>query len=146
MVRWLLLAIVLCACSSPSRGKVELVDAPAAADVAPLIASELAKASRDGKQLVVYVGATWCEPCQRFHEAAAAGELDGQLGTLRLLVFDQDRDSSALVNAGYISEMIPLFAIPRPDGRASGNQIEGGIKGGGAVAQITPRLQKLIAR
>jgi hypothetical protein len=140
-----MLAVGLVACSSKEASpRLELVDAPAVADVAPLVKTELDKAAHDGKQLLVYVGASWCEPCQHFHDAAASGRLDATFGRLRLLVFDLDRDAEPLRGAGYISELIPLFAIPRADGMASGRQIEGSIKGDGAVDQIAPRLRELV--
>jgi hypothetical protein len=144
----LVLALALvaaCQQDAAPRGKVELVDAPAAADVAPLIARELVRAHAGGKQLLVYVGASWCEPCNRFHEAAAKGALDAAFPRLRLLIFDADRDHDALVRAGYDSALIPLFAEAAADGTASGRRIEGSIKGDGAVAEITPRLRALLA-
>jgi hypothetical protein len=132
-MRWLLL---LCACQ-PQR--VTFVPAPPG-DVAPLVQQQL----RHGR-ILVYVGAGWCEPCRRFHEAASAGKLDAELGGLRLYEFDYDRDEPRLRAAGYVSQLIPLFAVPGADGRASGRQIEGSIKGDGAVAQILPRLKALLA-
>lgn len=149
-MRWIAL-VALVACSSspssppPSPGKLELIDAPAVGDAAPTIAAEVTRATADGKQLVVYVGASWCEPCRYFHEAAVRGDLDATFPKLRLLVFDEDRDHDALEVAGYDSSMIPLFAVPQADGTSSGRQIEGSIKGEGAVAQITPRLTALLA-
>jgi hypothetical protein len=143
--------IVLAACeqsSSPPptpRGHLELVPAPMGGDIKQNIVDAIALAAKDHKQLIVYEGATWCEPCRQFHDAAAAGQLDRAFPTLRVLAFDEDQDGAALANIGYTSEMIPLFAIPNPDGTASGKQIEGSIKGDGAVANITPRLQKLLA-
>lgn len=122
---------------------MEWTPAPAG-DVAALVQKELARAHSDGRRLLVYVGAAWCEPCRRFHDAATAGKLDAQFGTLRLLEFDFDRDEARLRQAGYVSRLIPLFAAPNPDGRASGRQIEGSIKGDGAVGEITPRLAALL--
>lgn len=124
---------------------VELIEAPGG-EVAPTVQRELARARADGRRLLVYVGARWCEPCRYFHEAAAAGELDAIFPGLRLLEFDLDRDRDALEKAGYASRMIPLFALPREDGTGSGQQIEGSIKGPGAVAQIRPRLEALLAQ
>src|SRR4051812_5461645 len=123
----LLLVVALAACQSgttatASHAKLELVDAPPATDVAAYLAPLIARAAGDHKTLVVYVGASWCEPCQHFHEAAVANQLDEQFGDLRIVVFDDDRDESALVAAGYRSSMLPLFALPNPDGRASGKQ------------------------
>ncbi len=111
-----------------------------------MIAREVEQAARDGKQLLVYVGATWCEPCRRFHDAALAGQLDAGFSKLRLLVFDADRDTDALERAGYRWELIPLFALPKADGTSSGKQIEGSIKGDRAVDQIVPRLRALVGQ
>jgi len=141
------LAFVLIACqggsSEPQRRPLELVDAPAMADVAGYVASQVA---RGDATVVVYVGASWCEPCQRFHAAAATHQLDAAFAGLRLLMFDADRDGPALEAAGYRSTLIPLFALPGPAGRASGQQFEGSIKGDGAVAEILPHLRGLVGR
>lgn len=155
----LLVALALAGCSrdpsehrdvpaktAPRGGKVELTAAAPGEDAAGLVRRETERARADGRELVVYVGATWCEPCQRFHRAAKAGELDAVFPTLRLLEFDLDRDEPRLRAAGYVSTMIPLFAVPAPDGRATGLQIEGSIKGDGAVGQITPRLDAMLKK
>src|SRR4051794_1835975 len=131
--------------SAPAAAKapplpVEFVAAPADGEVAAIVQGEFARARDQGRTLLVYVGATWCEPCKRFHDAAAAGQLDATFPGLRLVEFDLDRDRDRLERAGYASRMIPLFALPRADGTGSGQQIEGSIKGEGAVHQISPRL------
>ena len=94
----------------------------------------------------MYVGATWCEPCQRFHEAAEAGKIQGALPPLRMLELDLDRDGERLAAAGYGSKMIPLFAVPGPDGRGTDVRIEGSVKGAGAIGNIVPRLSALLAQ
>jgi hypothetical protein len=138
----LLVGLIAAACQSPSR--VELVPAPPDGEVSAQVREELGRSHRQGRELLVYVGASWCEPCQRFHHAAAAGLLDREFPRLRLLEFDADRDNLRLVQAGYTSRLIPLFARPADDGRASGRQIEGSIKGEGAVGEIAPRLHALL--
>jgi thiol-disulfide isomerase/thioredoxin len=125
-------------------GKVEIVQAPPADDAAASIQREAARAKDEGRTLLVYVGAPWCEPCQRFHRAAEAGELDSIFPKLRLLEFDRDRDEARLSQAGCISHLIPLFAKPDALGHCSADRIEGSIKGDGAVAEITPRLRRLV--
>jgi thiol-disulfide isomerase/thioredoxin len=115
-------------------------------DVAETVRREVVRAKADKRDLLVYVGAKWCEPCQYFHNAAAAGQLDATFPGLRLVEFDLDRDKEALERAGYSSRMIPLFAVPRDDGSGSGEQIEGSIKGPGAVQQIAPRLKELLSK
>ena len=132
-----------CGSPRPPVRRLELVAAPAG-DVAELVKRELATSARVGRRLLVYVGATWCEPCQRFHHAAEAGELDKQFSNLRILAFDLDRDNERLATAGYVSQYIPLFALPGPDGRASARKVEGSVKGDSAVGEIAPRLQALL--
>lgn len=126
-------------------GKVELIAVPAAGELDEVVRAEIARARADQRELIVYVGAPWCEPCTRFHDAAARGELDRDFPKLRLLEVDHDRDEERLQRAGYRSRLIPLFAVPGPDGRASGRQIEGSVKGDGAVANIAPRLRALLS-
>lgn len=142
----LLLLSGLAACQRAAPRKVEIVHAPPSVDVARWVKGEMGRAAREGREVLVYVGATWCEPCQRFHAAAAAGRLDASYPTLRLLEFDRDRDEERLRAAGYTSNYIPLFAVPGPDGRASGRQVEGSIKGEGAVDNIAPRLSELLGK
>ena len=125
--------------------KPEIISAtPLDAPAEEIIKREMPRAKQDGKTLIVYVGATWCEPCERFKAALKAGQLDGAFPNLRMLDFDRTRDEARLERGGYISRLIPLFAIPDKSGRASGKQIEGSIKGPGAIGNIVPRLRRLL--
>ncbi|MBL8601152.1 MAG: thioredoxin [Myxococcales bacterium] len=114
--------------------------------LAPLVRAFSERARREGMTPLVYVGATWCEPCRYFHDAATRGGLDPALPPLALLELDLDRDGARIAEAGYASRMIPLFAVPGAEGRGTGLQIEGSIHGAGSPAEITPRLRALIAR
>jgi hypothetical protein len=124
--------------------RIEWIKAPAGEDAASVVKREIERAHIDKKRILVYVGATWCEPCTRFHDAAEAGQLDGVFPNLRLVEFDLDADGERLVRAGYASKMIPLFAIPTENGTGSGKQIEGSIKGEGAVVNLQNRLKPLL--
>jgi hypothetical protein len=130
--------------SAAAPGKLRLIE-PKEGSVETNVRDALSVARAEGRTLVVYVGATWCEPCQHFHHAAESGDLDAAFPRLTLLVFDLDRDRERLAAAGYRSTYIPLFALPGPDGAASGKQIEGGIKGDGAVRYISGRLRQMLA-
>ena len=115
-------------------------------DVDIVVRQSLQTAEQQQRRLVVYVGATWCEPCQAFHDAVERGELDDALTGVRLLEFDSDRDGARLRDAGYGGRYIPRFVLPNADGRAGEQRMEGGIKGEGAVANIMERLGPLLAR
>jgi len=110
------------------------------------VQKELAHATADGRRLIVYEGAPWCEPCKHFHEAVAQGELDAAFPTLTLLEFDADRDRDRLIAAGYGSQYIPLFALPGKDGRAAGPKAAGGIKGDGVVPYLSKKLAQLLTQ
>ena len=103
-------------------------------------------AAAEQRRVLVYVGASWCEPCQRFHEAVEQGRLDADLAGIRFLEFDADVDTAALTDAGYGGKLIPRFAVPGTDGRGSDAKIEGGVKGEAAVAHILERLKGLLAK
>jgi thiol-disulfide isomerase/thioredoxin len=132
--------------TSVAPAHVRVLDAPPTGDVREAVRQALSQAKGENRRVVVYVGATWCEPCQRFHKAAANGELDATFPDLTLLEFDLDRDRERLFAAGYSSKYIPLFALAGPDGSASGKQVEGGIKGEAAVAYMAPKLKALLGQ
>ena len=119
-----------------------LVAAPPGGGVAEVVGAE--RATAGDALVVVYVGAAWCEPCVAFHDALRSGQLDADLAGVRFLEFDRDRDQARLDADGYSSRYVPLFALPGPDGRASGQQIQGGHKGPGAAANIVQRLKPLL--
>jgi len=149
---FLLLVLVVAGCrkeeahADPAKPKmhVEMAVAAPFADVATQIREARADAKKRGRSLVVYIGATWCEPCQRFHKAAEHGELDKDFPTLSLLEYDLDTDGARLAVAGYAPKYIPYFGAPAEDGRASPRAFEGSVQGNGAVGNITPRLKSLM--
>ncbi len=126
--------------------QVRVIAAPSQATVEAAVKDELEGAKKEGRDVIVYVGAPWCEPCKKFHHAVERGELDDKLPNLTLIEFNLDEDRDRLSKAGYVSQFIPMFALPRADGHASGKYIEGSIKGDGAVQEIIPRLTKLLGK
>lgn len=130
-----------------ARPKPEILKAPAElADGRAWVRSELERAAKEQRKLVIYVGASWCEPCVRFHDAVLSGALDGELAGVRFLELDADRHERILGEAelGCASRMIPLFARPTAEGRCGAPRVEGAIKGEGAVGFILPRLRELL--
>lgn len=113
--------------------------------IGPVVLASQEEARAEGRRLVVYVGASWCEPCQAFHRAVDAGELDAELAGVRFLEFDSDADGAALTADGYGGRLIPRFAMPGADGRGDpARAIEGGVKGDGSVDHIVRRLRPLL--
>lgn len=99
-----------------------------------------------GRPVILYVGATWCEPCVRFHDALESGALDADLANAVFLEFDFDQHG-ALLGASDLaceSKLVPLFSRANADGTCSGRRAEGGVKGEAAVPSIVPRVKKLL--
>lgn len=133
--------------SLEARAKPEILKAdPGLAEGRAWVKAELSRAEADGRKLVIYVGASWCEPCVRFHDAVLSGELDRELAGVRFLELDADQHERIRGEAdlGCASRMIPLFARPTAEGRCGAERVEGAIKGEGAVGFILPRLRVLI--
>ncbi len=118
---------------------------PPQAPLEQFVQQHVEEADASGQRVLVYVGATWCEPCQRFHKALESGQLDDALAGTKFIEFDADKDRSELRAAGYASKYIPLFSVPDQSGHASGRAIEGSIKGDSAVREnLVPRLLALL--
>lgn len=143
---WALVILGSCEKSqrAPASGPqlVRAGDGPADA----VVRAAIAEADKAGQLVMVYVGATWCEPCKRFKQALASGELDQPLAGVRFVEFDDDHDEERLTAAGYDGEMLPRFVVPTREGRGTARRIEGSIKGAGAAAELTPRLRALLGR
>jgi hypothetical protein len=138
------LLVAACGLTAKPHG-VELINAPAGTtDVAALVRKTARQTAAEKRRLVVYVGATWCEPCKAIHEAAEQHRLDDTFPDLALLVFDLDRDGAALKQAGYESELIPLFVLPDADGRAGPRRQSGGVHEGDNVKLLTDKLHELL--
>lgn len=122
-----------------------LVAAPTSLPDGRAFVREQAAAHPD-RRVFVYVGATWCEPCVRFHDAVVRGELDRDLPNTLFVELDLDQHEQALGPNDLACEgkLVPRFARAEPDGSCGPRRAEGAIKGEGAVGVIVPRLKALL--
>jgi len=100
----------------PTTSRLRVVEADAEEGAASLIRTKRLEAKAEGRTLVVFVSATWCEPCKRFKAEIASGRLDARLGKTTLLAFDADRDGDRLGAAGYTFRFVPFVALPAANG------------------------------
>ncbi|MBL8921143.1 MAG: thioredoxin [Myxococcaceae bacterium] len=146
----LLVVVLLTACTrqgppADRTATVRFITPPIDGAVSQILLAQQQRVQAEHRRVLLYAGASWCEPCRFFHEAVDRGELTGRVGPLDLVAFDGQVDAERMLLSGYESQLIPLFAVPGPDGKASGRHIEGSIKGPGAVEEIVPRLKALLA-
>ncbi|MBX3228205.1 MAG: thioredoxin family protein [Labilithrix sp.] len=126
--------------SAPAeRGKVVVQAAAADGDAISIIRTARLQAKAQGRVLVVYVSATWCEPCKRLKAEIEAGSLDDRLGKTTLLAFDADKDVERLGAAGYSFKFVPYVALPGPDGQPADSQQATG-KGSNAWKELLGKL------
>jgi thiol-disulfide isomerase/thioredoxin len=153
-MRSFLVVLLLVGCtksSTPAEAPIDpaatvrFITPPMDGDVAAIMSAQRAKSKGEGRQVLLYCGASWCEPCRYFHEAVDRGELIGKVGALDLVAFDAQVDAERMLMSGYESQFIPLFAAVGPDGKATGKKLEGSVKGSGAVDDLVPRLKALLA-
>ena len=125
--------------NTSTRGKIRLVLAEQDSDALSLIRTERLKAKAEGRVLVVYVSATWCEPCKKLKAEIEAGRLDERYGKTNLLAFDADKDIDRLGAAGYTYKFVPYVALPGADGKPADSQ-EATSKGEDAWKQLLGKL------
>jgi thiol-disulfide isomerase/thioredoxin len=123
-----------------SEKGVRVVVAPQDADALSVVRTERLRAKAEGRVLVVYAGAGWCEPCKRFKNAIQTGSLDDKLAKTTLLVFDADRDTDRLAAAGYRFQFIPYVAVPGADGHPT-DSIEARAKGSESWRELIAKLE-----
>lgn len=101
----------------PAVAAIRLFDAPEEGDLFATIRAARLRASESDRVLVVYVGASWCPPCKRFHDAIKSHSLDDKLAGFDFLYLDMDVVKDKIVETGYASKYIPFFALPKADGK-----------------------------
>ncbi len=125
--------------SAPSSGRPKIVVASEDSDALTLIRTKRLEAKAEGRVLVVYVSATWCEPCRRMKRELDSGRLDDRLAKITFLAFDADKDMDRLVAAGYSFKFVPFVALPAVAGEPAESQQATG-KGGEAWRELLAKL------
>jgi thiol-disulfide isomerase/thioredoxin len=148
-------ALALTACPSPSPTPTptstptpagpRFITVPTDADVLSAIRTETQRAKKEGRVALVYLGATWCPPCRRLHDAIESGAGNAKLANVTLLAFDVDRDGDRLDALGYKSKYIPFFAVPRPDGRASDQKMDTSFEKTASGEEVIEGLAAFVA-
>lgn len=133
-------AVASAAVAAPRESAVRVVVAAQDTDALSLVRTERLRAKAEGRVLVVYAGAGWCEPCRRFKRAVETGTLDDKLAKTTLLVFDADRDTERLSAAGYKFQFIPYVALPGADGHPS-DTAEARAKGSESWRELLGKLE-----
>ena len=96
---------------------IRMFEATEQGDLFATIRAARLRAVEGKRVLVVYVGASWCPPCKRFHEAIQNHSLDEKLAGFDFLYLDMDIVKDKIVETGYASKYIPFFFFFSGDGK-----------------------------
>ncbi len=143
----MLAALLACKGSAP-KGDPELeqrvgtqIRRAPAGDLATVFANETKSAASEGRQALLYVGASWCKPCKVFKNHVRAGKYDREFPKLRFIEFDGGYDQDRLGAAGCQSPSIPLFANVDGSGRCAKN-----YSGYGSPRSMTRQFRILLTQ
>jgi hypothetical protein len=166
-VRSLLAIVVLAACTKsdpPADRLASKTPGPAApaksASVAgwieldtkqplvPQLARESAAAIAAGKKPHAYLHADWCDPCVAIENTRATDERMKQaFASTHILAIDIDvADPKEMSALGLASSSIPVFYRLGPDGKPTGDRIDGGAWGDNIPENMAPPLTAFFAK
>jgi len=132
--------------TAPAAGTgIRLVAGASDMDALSQIRTARLEAKAQGRVLVVYVGASWCDPCKKMKAEIEAGRLDAKLPRITLLAFDADKDQERLATIGYAFKYVPYVALPGADGQPADSAQATG-KGSGAWRDLLVKLEDWQAR
>lgn len=123
----------------PAGAKLRVIEAPVDEGALSTIRTARLQSKATGRVLVVFVSATWCDPCKQLKAEIQAGRLDARLSKIDLFAFDADRDGDRLRAAGYSFAYVPFVALPGADGGPADSQQATG-HGGGAWRELLGKL------
>ncbi len=113
--------------------------------LAAAIAREIAKKPSATAKPIVYLGASWCDPCaaiKRFKTDPRM--LDAFQGTYVIELDVDDWKSEGLGALGYKTGTVPVFYAVDAAGKASGPTINGGAWGDNIPETMAPPLKKFV--
>ena len=114
--------------------------------LAASVKGEVAKALAAGKKPVVYIGATWCPPCQAIKRYKSDPQMAAAFAGTHIIELDvDDWTAPDLAALGYKAASVPVFIAVDKDGKAKGPTIDGGAWGDNIPANMAPPLTKFFA-
>lgn len=114
--------------------------------LATLVEAEVAKAEATGKKHVVYIGATWCPPCQAIKKYKSDPQMVTAFAGTHVIELDvDDWTAPDLTALGYKASSVPVFIAVDKDGKAKGPTIDGGAWGDNIPTNMAPPLTKFFA-
>lgn len=108
--------------------------------------AEVGKAAERRQKPVLYIGATWCEPCSALKKYKSDPRMaEAFQGTYVIELDLDDWKVDELKALGFRAGVVPVFHVLGADGRASGPTIDGGAWGDNIPENMAPPLKKFFS-
>jgi thiol-disulfide isomerase/thioredoxin len=118
---------------------------PGTGPLAALVAAEIATHPTGNLKPIVYLGASWCGPCQEIKRSKDDPRmLDAFDGAMVIEVDIDEWNKEQLTALGYKTGVIPVFIAVDRDARALGPMIDGGAWGDNVPEIMAPPLKKFV--
>jgi len=96
-----------------------------------LLAEHAQRAAEQGLKPVLYIGASWCQPCKFLKEHRDDPRVASALrGTYTIEIDFDDWTVAELSASGYGVQAVPVFFAIGAGGKAAGPKLDGGAWGG----------------
>lgn len=134
-------------CASPPppqaapKPPIHTSDLPDGSDVSAGLRGAVGEAERAGLKPVLYLGATWCQPCVAYERALFHPEMVAAHANVLLVKADFDRHGSALEAAGFVASGVPFWCHLDREGGNSGRCITGAAWGEDTPENMAPVLR-----
>jgi hypothetical protein len=110
------------------------------------VKAEVAKAQAKKLTPIVYVGATWCDPCLALKKHRDDPKMvDAFEGTFVIEIDADDWNAASFGALGYKTSVIPIFIAVDAEGKATGRTIDGGAWGDNIPQNMAPPLKQFFS-
>ena len=118
----------------------------AGASLAGKIKARVADAEKAKLKPVVYVGATWCEPCLAIKKHRDDPRMKEAFTGVAIIEVDMDQwKSEQFAELNMKPSAIPVFYAVGSDGKATGKEIDGGAWGDNIPENMAPPLKRFFS-
>lgn len=108
--------------------------------------AEVGKAAERRQKPILYIGATWCEPCAALKKYKSDPRMaEAFEGTYVIELDLDDWKLDELKALGLRAGVVPVFHALGADGRASGKTIDGGAWGDNIPENMAPPLKRFFS-
>jgi hypothetical protein len=110
--------------------------------LAVVLSDGAAKAKAKGLRPFLYIGATWCQPCQKLHRSLDDERMVDAFRGTYVIHLDLDAWERELPSVGLRVAQVPVFFQLDAQGKPTGKSLDGGAWNEDVPAEMAPPLKR----